>query len=71
MSRWLFTASAAAAMPPMAAAVGTSEDVRNVANYSDPVLHRGADEPDEWAIYRTKEGARESCAVARSKTPNE
>lgn len=24
--------------------------VRNVANYSDPVLHRGADEPDEWEI---------------------
>ena len=29
-----------------------------------------ADEPGEWAIYRTKEGARESCAEARSKTPN-
>lgn len=26
--------------------------------------------PDDWAIYRTKDAARESCAVARSKTPN-
>ena len=25
---------------------------------------------EDWAIYRTKEGALESCAVARSKTPN-
>ena len=26
--------------------------------------------PEDWAMYRTKEAARESCAVARSKTPN-
>lgn len=30
-----------------------------------------ADEPGEWAIYRTKEAARESCALARSNTPND
>lgn len=29
-----------------------------------------ADEPGEWAIYRTKEAARESCTEARLKTPN-
>lgn len=28
------------------------------------------DEPGEWAIYRTKTGALESVAKARSKTPN-
>lgn len=26
--------------------------------------------PDDWAMYLTKEAARESCAVARSKTTN-
>ena len=31
-------------------------------------MHAG--EPGEWAVYRTKDAARESCAVARSMTPN-
>lgn len=34
--------------------------------------YRGAhaDEPGEWAIYRTKAAALDSVAAARSKTPN-